>query len=180
MFFKISRRRGWLAWDTKLVACITWIFHQSLIELSSFFSPMQLHCHLGHPSLLTLKRQILSLHNVSSLECEVCLLRKHHHVYFPLRTVSHASYLFEIVHLTYRDQTIFLLINFNILFLSWMTIFVWLCCSQWKIVLSYFLSSKSFVLWSKISLIKKFVFCGLIILKNTFLLLLYHLSHPKT
>lgn len=67
------------------------------LEISSI-SPMQWHCRLRHSSLSTLKRKVVSHRNVSSLKCETCRLSKHHRMSFPLRTISHVTYVFELVH----------------------------------------------------------------------------------
>ena len=35
-------------------------------------SPLQHHCHLGHPSLKNLKSLVLSCRQIESLQCEAC------------------------------------------------------------------------------------------------------------
>jgi hypothetical protein len=66
--------------------------------LQSSTSALQWHCHLGHPSLPTLKHQVPSLRHELSVSCEACQLSKHHRVLFPSRIVSWVSRPFELVH----------------------------------------------------------------------------------
>jgi hypothetical protein len=70
----------------------------SSCALQSSTSALQWHCHLGHPSLSTLKHQVPSLGNELSVSCKACQLSKHRRVSFPSRVVSRVSHPFKIVH----------------------------------------------------------------------------------
>ncbi|KAL0324544.1 UNVERIFIED_CONTAM: Retrovirus-related Pol polyprotein from transposon TNT 1-94 [Sesamum calycinum] len=56
--------------------------------LSTSVSPLQWHCRLGHPSLLTLKK-VLPIKS-ARLECKSYELEKHHRASFPPRVDKHA------------------------------------------------------------------------------------------
>ena len=61
-------------------------------------SPLQHHCHLGHPSLKNLKSLVPSCRLIESLQCEACQLGKHNTVPFASRCESHVSSPFHLVH----------------------------------------------------------------------------------
>ena len=61
-------------------------------------SPLQHHCHLGHPSLKNLKSLVPSCRQIESLQCKACQLGKHHRVPFASRRKSHVSSPFHLVH----------------------------------------------------------------------------------
>jgi hypothetical protein len=79
------------------------LYHLDLTPISlpralrSLISALQWYCPLGHPSLSTLKHQVLSLSQVPSLHCEPCQLSKHDRVSFPSRVVNRISSPFELV-----------------------------------------------------------------------------------
>ena len=56
------------------------------------------NCWLDHPSLSTLKFLFADLGQSSSLECESCQLRKHHHVSYPSQANKMADKPFDLVH----------------------------------------------------------------------------------
>ena len=61
-------------------------------------SPLQHHCHLGHPSLKNLKSLVLSCCQIESLKYEACQLGKHHRMPFASRRKSRVSSPFHLVH----------------------------------------------------------------------------------
>ncbi|KAL0379315.1 UNVERIFIED_CONTAM: Retrovirus-related Pol polyprotein from transposon RE2 [Sesamum radiatum] len=64
--------------------------------LSASVSPLQWHCHLGHPSLPSLKK-ILPIAS-TRLQCESCELGKHHHANFPPQHDKRSPSPFTLVH----------------------------------------------------------------------------------
>ena len=58
----------------------------------------ELHCHLGHPSLILLKKLYPQFSSLSSLNCESCQYAKHHRVHLSPRVNKQASTHFELVH----------------------------------------------------------------------------------
>ena len=61
-------------------------------------SPLQHHCHLGHPSLQNLKSLVSLCRQIESLQCEACQLGKHHRVPFAPRCESRVSSPFHLIH----------------------------------------------------------------------------------
>ena len=70
----------------------------SLVASHLSISPLQHHCHLGHPSLQNLKSVVSSCRQIESLQCEACQLGKHHRVPFASRRESRVSSPFHLVH----------------------------------------------------------------------------------
>ena len=62
-------------------------------------SPLQHHCHLGHPSLQNLKSLVSLCRQIESLQCEACQLGKHHRVPFASRRESRVSITFHLIYL---------------------------------------------------------------------------------
>ena len=54
-------------------------------------SPLQHHCHLGHPSLKNLKPLVPSCRQIESLQCQARQLGKHHRMPFASRRESRVS-----------------------------------------------------------------------------------------
>jgi len=61
-------------------------------------SPIQLHCHLGHPSLGVLRKLCPSLASLSSLPCESCQFVKYHRIVYLPCLNKKVQAPFEIVH----------------------------------------------------------------------------------
>ncbi|GJW93299.1 retrovirus-related pol polyprotein from transposon RE2 [Tanacetum coccineum] len=70
---------------------------KSLVRLSSL-SPFEAHCHLGHPSLQSLKKLCLEYSNLSSLNCDSCEFAKHKRVHLSPRANKRVASPFELVH----------------------------------------------------------------------------------
>ena len=70
----------------------------SLVASHLSISPLQHHCHLGHPPLQNLKSLVPSCHQIKSLQCETCQLGKHHRVPFASRRESRVNSPFHLVH----------------------------------------------------------------------------------
>lgn len=59
---------------------------------------LQLHRHIGHPSLIVLYCQFPDIPISEVLECESCQLSKHHRNYFPSRKEKCVTTTFDLVH----------------------------------------------------------------------------------
>ena len=68
------------------------------IACSRIVTPFELHCHLGHPSLLLLKKLYLQFSSLSSLNYESCQYAKLHRVHLSPRVNKRVSAPFELVH----------------------------------------------------------------------------------
>ena len=77
---------------------LDWCGSSSLVASHLSISPIQHHCHLGHPSHKNLKLLVPSCCQVDSLQCEACQLSKHHRVPFVPRHESCLSSAFHLVH----------------------------------------------------------------------------------
>ncbi|KAF5475495.1 hypothetical protein F2P56_007296 [Juglans regia] len=83
--------------------------------LTSISSANEWHCHLGHPSLSSLKRQVKNLGNVSPFPCEACQINKHHRVSLYLKLINEPQVLLNWFTLIYGDQSILNQTHFSIL-----------------------------------------------------------------
>ena len=61
-------------------------------------SPIEVHCHLGHPSLFVLKKLYPKFRSLSSLNCNSCQFAKFHHLSSSPRVDKQANAPFELVH----------------------------------------------------------------------------------
>ncbi|GJR34457.1 putative reverse transcriptase domain-containing protein [Tanacetum coccineum] len=69
----------------------------SLVGLS-LSSSFEAHCHLGHPSLRSLKKLCPEFSHLSSLNCNLCEYAKHQRVHLSPRVNKRAASPFELVH----------------------------------------------------------------------------------
>ena len=70
----------------------------SSVACVSFTSLRDLHRQFGHSTLPVLKKLVLELDQVSSLECESCQMGKHYHMPYLLRVDKRVHHPFELVH----------------------------------------------------------------------------------
>ena len=68
------------------------------VALQSSTFAFQDHCHLGQPSLNSLKKLILSSQSLSTLPCEACELSKHCHTSFYPQVESCMSRPLQLIH----------------------------------------------------------------------------------
>jgi len=73
--------------DSKLIAC------------SSSVSVFYQYYRLGHPFLQTLKLLVPEVNHITSLDCQLCQLGKHHRMSYAERVNKRANNLFTLVHL---------------------------------------------------------------------------------
>ncbi|GJZ74365.1 hypothetical protein Tco_0638511 [Tanacetum coccineum] len=83
---------------------------KSLVGLSSS-SPFEAHCHLGHPSLQSLKKLCLEYSHLSSLNCDSCESAKHRRAHLSPRANKRTASPFELVH---SDVWIHVLLHLNL------------------------------------------------------------------
>ena len=69
-----------------------------LVACSGVTIPFEMHCLLGHPSLLLLKKLCPQFSSLLSLDCESCRFAKHHRLPSSPRVNKRASAPFELVH----------------------------------------------------------------------------------
>lgn len=65
-------------------------------------SPYNWHCYLGHPSISNLKKVLSFSEPIFKINCDACLLGKHHKTSFPSKE-SQSLYPFDLVHLDIYD-----------------------------------------------------------------------------